>query len=39
MLRNKPLEAFLTPLGYVGIGLGVIVRVKRELNTLGGVYE
>ena len=39
MLRNKPLQAFLTHLGYVGIGLGVIVRVKRELNTLGDVYE
>lgn len=39
MLRNKPLETFLTPLGYVGIGLGVIVRVKRELNTSGDVYE
>lgn len=39
MLRNKPLKTLLTPLGYLGIGLGVIVRVKRELNTLGGVYE
>ncbi len=37
MLKNKPLETFLNPLGYLGIGSGVIVRVKRELNASGDV--
>ena len=35
MLKNKPIETFLTPLGYLGIGLHPIERVKRELNTSG----
>lgn len=37
MLKNKPLETFLIPLGYVGITSTHIVRVKRQLNALGDV--
>lgn len=37
MLKNKPLETFLMPLGYLGIGLCIIVRIKRQLNALGDV--
>lgn len=37
MLKNRPLETFLTPLGYVGIAYDHIVRVKRELNASGDV--
>jgi hypothetical protein len=37
MLKNKPLETFLTPLGYLGIGSHPFERVKRELNASGDV--
>ncbi len=37
MAQNKPLKTILTPLGYVGITLYPIDRVKRELNASGDV--